>query len=90
MTGLRPRGRLLLACAVVAAVVSLAAALAAARLVAAPLTVHVDARDFSFALSRRSVPKPGTIRFVVRNRGAAPHDFVISGTRTRVLEPGKS
>jgi glucose/arabinose dehydrogenase len=90
MTKLRPRGRLLFACVLVAGAVSIVAALAAARPIATPLTVNVDARDFSFALSRRSVPKPGTIRFVVRNRGASPHNFVIAGKRTRILEPGKS
>ncbi len=55
-----------------------------------PLTVRVDAKDFSFALSRRSVPKGATVRFVVRNRGGVPHDFVVSGRRTRLLQPGKS
>ena len=54
-------------------------------------TIRVDARDFSFALSRRSVPAGSTVRFVVRNRGATAHDFVIGHVRrTRVLAPGKS
>ncbi len=54
------------------------------------LTVRVDARDFSFALSRKSVPAGSTVRFVVRNRGGTTHDFVVKGRRTRVLEPGKT
>ena len=54
-------------------------------------TIRVDARDFSFALSRRSVPAGSTVRFVVRNRGDTVHDLVIGHVkRTRVLAPGKS
>ncbi len=52
-------------------------------------TIQVTAKDFSFALSRRSVPAGTTVRFVVRNKGSAPHDFVIAGKRTRVLPAGK-
>ena len=50
----------------------------------ATLTVRVEMRDFSFTLSRRSVPLGSTVRFVVRNRGHALHDFAIAGKRTRV------
>jgi glucose/arabinose dehydrogenase len=64
-----------------------AGALAASR---ASVTIRVDARDFSFKLSRRSVPAGTTVRFVVRNRGAVPHDFVIGKKRTRILARGKS
>ena len=53
-------------------------------------TVRVDARDFSFALSRKSVPAGSTVRFVVRNHGAQPHDFVVKTKRTRVLRPGQT
>ena len=74
-----------------------AAALAAVVLAggAAPatprtFTISVDARDFAFSLSRRSVPAGSTVRFVVRNRGSAPHDFVVANKkRTRVLRPGQ-
>lgn len=53
-------------------------------------TIRVDARDFAFKLSRRSVPAGSTVRFVVRNRGGTVHDFVVAKkkARTRVLEPG--
>lgn len=51
------------------------------------MTVRVTAKEFSFALSRRSVPRGSTVRFVVRNVGAQPHDFVIAGRRTKVLAP---
>ncbi len=55
------------------------------------VTIRVDARDFSFALSRRSVPAGATVRFVVRNRGVTAHDYVLGrATRTRVLSPGQS
>ncbi len=52
-------------------------------------TIRVEARDFSFKLSRRSVPAGSTVRFVVTNRGAAMHDFVIRKKRTRVLRPSQ-
>jgi glucose/arabinose dehydrogenase len=69
---------------------SLAAALARSALVGreAVLTVRLDARDFSFKLSRRSVPAGSTVRFVVHNRGQTLHDFVVKGRRTRQLRPG--
>jgi glucose/arabinose dehydrogenase len=51
-------------------------------------TVRVTAREFSFALTRKTVPV-GTIRFVVTNAGAIGHDFVIGGRKTRVLGPGQ-
>lgn len=58
---------------------------------AAPkITIKVVARDFSFALSRRSVPKGAHVTFRVRNAGAVPHDFVMAGRRTKLLRPGQS
>jgi glucose/arabinose dehydrogenase len=63
---------------------------AAAPATARTFTISVDARDFAFSLSRRSVPAGSTVRFVLRNRGTAPHDFVVAGKkRTRVLQPGQ-
>lgn len=70
------------------AVLSLAAAAEPAP--TRTFTVRVDARDFSFALSRKSVPAGSTVRFVVRNRGAQPHDFVVKKKRTRILRPGQT
>ena len=70
--------------------VSVALAGAASPANSRTLTVTVDARDFAFTLSRRSVPAGSTVRFVVRNRGTAPHDFVLARKkRTRVLRPGQ-
>jgi parallel beta-helix repeat protein len=51
-------------------------------------TVLVTAREFSFTLSRRSVPV-GTTRFVVTNAGVLAHDFAIAGKKTRLLKPGE-
>src|SRR5262245_20501497 len=51
--------------------------------------VRVVARDFSYSLSRTTVPV-GRVRFTVVNRGDIGHDFVIAGKKTRVLGPGKS
>ena len=72
------------------AVAALALSASAAPAPERTFAVRVDARDFSFALSRRSVPAGSTVRFIVRNRGGAPHDFVVGKKRTRVLRPGQS
>jgi glucose/arabinose dehydrogenase len=82
-----PRGTLVLGSA--AAVLALTLAGAASPGPAKTYTVQVVARDFSFQLSRRSVPAGSMVRFVVRNRGATVHDFVVKGRQTRVLRPGK-
>jgi len=56
----------------------------------ATVTVRVEARDFSFRLSRRVVPAGSTVRFVVRNRGKTTHRFSIGGKRTRPLTRGRT
>jgi glucose/arabinose dehydrogenase len=56
----------------------------------ATLTIRVDARDYSFKLSRRAVPAGSTVRFAVRNRGSTTHDFVVNRRRTRLLRHGQS
>ena len=61
----------------------------AGRPTAANVTIRVVAKDFSFKLSRGSVPQGALVTFRVRNRGAVPHDFVIAGHRTKVLRPGQ-
>ena len=74
--------------AAVLVAVSLAGAASPAS--ARTVTVRVDARDFTFTLSRRSVPAGSTVRFVVRNGGNAAHDFVVAKRkRTRVLRSGQ-
>jgi glucose/arabinose dehydrogenase len=85
-------GRLAAWGALAAAAVCAAAALAGAASpgTQATVTVRVDMRDFSFALSRRSVPAGTTVRFVVRNLGHEVHDFTIAGKKTRLLKRGQS
>jgi uncharacterized cupredoxin-like copper-binding protein len=52
-------------------------------------TVSVTAKEFSFKLSKSSVPH-GKVTFKVVNRGKLKHDFWISGHKTKLLAPGKS
>jgi glucose/arabinose dehydrogenase len=56
----------------------------------ATYTVRVEVRDFSFTLSRRSVPAASAVKFVVRNRGRATQRFSIRNRRTRPLGTGQS
>ena len=79
------KGLVALAMAVLGAVVL---AGAAAPATTRTVTIAVDARDYTFSLSRRSVPAGSTVRFVVRNRGNAVHDFVVTKKkRTQILRP---
>jgi glucose/arabinose dehydrogenase len=82
--GMRLAPLLLLAPVLTAGVSPAGARPAHSRRAAIVATVRVTAREFSFALSRKTVPV-GTVRFVVTNAGAIGHDFVIVGRRTRVL-----
>jgi len=52
-------------------------------------TVKVTAKDFSFALSTKTV-KHGRIVFMIRNAGAASHDFAIAGHHSKTIGPGKT
>ena len=52
-------------------------------------TVKVTAKDFSFALSTKTV-KHGRVTFVVRNAGATSHDFAIAGHHSKTIGPGKT
>jgi glucose/arabinose dehydrogenase len=90
VSGCRPRRLAAWVAAAAAALVAAALPGAVGAEDQATLTVRVDARDFSFALSRRSVPAEATVRFVVRNRGKAAHRFVVNRKRTRALQRGKS
>jgi len=54
------------------------------------VTITVVAREWSFRLSRRTVPAGTTVVFKVVNRGKIGHNFVIAGKKTRILPPGKS
>ncbi len=61
----------------------------ATRSAKSPTAVRVIARDFSFSLSRKTVPA-GRVRFTVVNRGRTAHDFWIAGKKTPLLRPGRS
>jgi uncharacterized cupredoxin-like copper-binding protein len=50
-------------------------------------TVEVTAQDFSFTLSRKTVPH-GRVTFVIKNSGHADHDFAIAGARSKTIGPG--
>jgi nitrite reductase (NO-forming) len=50
--------------------------------------VTVTATEFTFAMSRTTVPV-GKVIFTVVNRGKIGHDFVIAGKKTPVIAPGK-
>lgn len=56
----------------------------------ATVTSRVDAREFSFTLSRRSAPAGTKVRFVVRNRGKVAHRFRVGAKRTKLLRPGQA
>lgn len=57
---------------------------------AKPVTITVSAKEFSFALSKRTVPVGTTVTFKVVNKGKISHDFKIAGKKTPLLLPGKS
>jgi len=52
--------------------------------------INVTAKEWSFTLSRRTVPVGSTVAFKVTNRGKIGHNFVIAGKKTKLLAPGKS
>jgi nitrite reductase (NO-forming) len=56
----------------------------------ATVRITVNASEFKFALSRRSVPKGATVIFKVVNKGKIAHNFKIAGKKTKTLAPGKS
>lgn len=73
-----------------AAALALGGGSAAASPSATPATtVRVTAKDFSFALSARTITH-GRIKFVIRNSGRALHDFAIAGRRSKEVGPGKT
>jgi len=87
-----PSGRVVVWLATASVAVSICALLPGSTVAASSkaIEVRVTARDFTFALSRRSVPAGSSVRFVVRNRGNTVHDFVVKNRRTRLLKPGQT
>src|SRR3954452_5357525 len=57
---------------------------------ASKVTINVTANEWSFKLSKRSVPVGSTVVFKVTNKGKIGHDFKIAGKKTKLLAPGKS
>jgi uncharacterized cupredoxin-like copper-binding protein len=55
-----------------------------------PVTITVIAKEFSFRLSKRTVPVGTTVIFKVVNKGKISHNFAIAGKTTKLLSPGKS
>ncbi len=61
--------------------------------VVTPTTINVKATEFHFALSAKSIVKPGVVIFKVKNAGKEPHNFVVlSGINktTALILPGKT
>jgi uncharacterized cupredoxin-like copper-binding protein len=50
----------------------------------------VRGKEFSFRLSKTSIPKPRTVTFTFHNVGRTAHDFRIGGKQTRLIGPGKT
>ena len=53
-------------------------------------TIQVNAGEFFFRLSKKSIAKPGKVTFVFKNVGHVMHDFKISGKRTSLISPGRT
>jgi uncharacterized cupredoxin-like copper-binding protein len=56
---------------------------------AKPVNINVSAGEFYFKLSKLSIPKPGTVKFTVTNKGQIAHDFVFQSLNkgTKLLQP---
>jgi uncharacterized cupredoxin-like copper-binding protein len=62
----------------------------AATNVVTPVKITVSAVDYSFKLSRRTVPRGKPLVFTVVNRGKTVHDFDFPSRKgTRLIAPGK-
>jgi uncharacterized cupredoxin-like copper-binding protein len=57
----------------------------------APTKISVSAGEFYFTLSKKSIPKPGTVVFTVTNKGQIAHDFSFQTLHktTKLLQPGQ-
>ena len=69
----------------------LATTSALARSSATPVTITVIEKEFSFKLSRTSVPVGTVVTFKITNKGLSAHDFDFSGGKgTPFIGPGKT
>jgi uncharacterized cupredoxin-like copper-binding protein len=57
---------------------------------ASATTIKVSAGEFFFKLSAKSIAKPGSVTFTVKNVGTIEHDFKINGKKTPLFGPGKT
>jgi uncharacterized cupredoxin-like copper-binding protein len=57
---------------------------------AAATTIQVKGGEFFFRLSSKTLSKPAKVRFVFKNTGHVLHDFSIGGTKTPLIQPGKT
>jgi uncharacterized cupredoxin-like copper-binding protein len=81
--------RITLALGVALAALVVAAPVAARSSAAAATTVTVTMKEFKFTLSKTKVAH-GTITFKLVNKGKLPHDFSISGKKSKLISPGKT
>ena len=56
----------------------------------ATMKINVVMNEWSFKLSKKTVPVGTTVVFKVTNKGKIGHDFRINGKKTKLLAPGKS
>jgi len=68
----------------------LAATHIVAQASAASTTIRVSEKEFSIKLSERSLARPGTVKFDVKNAGKMAHNFRINGKQSRLIQPGKT
>jgi uncharacterized cupredoxin-like copper-binding protein len=81
--------RITLALGVALAALVVTASVAARPTAATATTVKVTLKDFKFVLSKTRVPR-GKVTFKLTNKGKLPHDFKISGKKSKMLGPGKT
>ena len=81
--------RITLALGVALAALVVTASVAARPTAATATTVNVTLKDFKFVLSKTRVPH-GKVTFKLTNKGKLPHDFKISGKKSKMLGPGKT
>lgn len=56
----------------------------------ATMKINVVMNEWSFKLSKKTVPVGTTVVFKVTNKGKIGHNFRIAGKKTPILNPGKS
>jgi uncharacterized cupredoxin-like copper-binding protein len=57
---------------------------------AASKTISVSEKEFSIKLSEKSLARPGTVKFEVKNAGKMAHNFRINRKQTHLIKPGKT